>query len=425
MGLGARVVSLLLLWAFQDGDWVETKVLSWATQGPALESPSSPAPVVTVQCEDDRLRVSVTRDFFGTGRLVQAAELTLGPAACAPMPSDPLSKRIIFEVALHECGSDVQMTPDSLIYSTVLRYVPSLSQSPLVLRSSPVSVPIQCQYPRRDNVSSRAIRPTWVPFHSTLSREQRLKFFLRLMTDDWSTERSSSAFQLGDLIYIQADVYTGYHVPLRLYVDSCTATLTPDPTSVPYYVIIDFNGCLVDGRSQDSSSIFILPRPQQNTLRFMVDTFRFAQDSRNEIYITCHLKVTATDQAPSALNKACSYNLTADEWVPVEGPGDICSCCKMGTCTSLSSSSSSRKRSLADQEPGNPSELEEDLMLGPLVLYEAENGPTSGQGNNMRGIPEWPELLLGFTAGIAATLCLVICLIIGSHKYRSLCSRRG
>ncbi|XP_036592339.1 zona pellucida sperm-binding protein 3-like [Trichosurus vulpecula] len=420
MELGARLVSVLLLWALQDGDWATSKALSWATQSPAPGSSFSPPPVVAVQCEDDRLVVSVNRDFFGTGRLVQAAELTLGPSACAPVPAEPLSKRVVFEVGLHECGSELQMTPDSLIYSTVLHYAPNLSQSPLVLRSSPVSVPIQCQYPRRDNVSSRGIQPTWVPFHSTLSREQRLKFSLRLMADDWSTERTSSAFQLGDLIHIQADVYTGYHVPLRLFVDSCTATLTPDPASVPYHVVIDFNGCLVDGQSRDSSSIFISPRPGQNVLRFLVDSFRFAQDSRNEIYITCHLKVTATDQAPSPLNKACSYNSTADEWLPVEGPRDICSCCQTGTCISLSSS---RKRSLADQEPGNPSEFEADLMLGPLVLSEAENGPKSGQGNNVGGIPKWPELLLGLTVGIAATVCLLLGLIIGSHKFGSPCSR--
>nr|ALA55520.1 zona pellucida 3-a [Notamacropus rufogriseus] len=420
MTLGARLVSVLLLWALQGGDWAGTKVLSWVTQHPALGSPFSPPPVVDVQCEDDRLVVSVNRDFFGTGQLVQAAELTLGPSACAPMPADPLNKRVIFEVGLHECGSELQMTPDSFIYSTVLHYTPNLSQSPVVLRSSPVSVPIQCQYPRRDNVSSRAILPTWVPFHSTLSREQRLKFSLRLMADDWSTERISSAFQLGDLIHIQAEVYSGYHVPLRLFVDRCTATLTPDPVSVPYHVIIDFNGCLVDGQSHDSSSIFISPRPGQNVLRFMVDSFRFAQDSRNEIYITCHLKVTTTDQVPSPLNKACSYNLTTDMWVPVEGPSDICTCCKTRTCTHLSSS---RKRSLANQELGNPSELEADLMLGPLVLSEAENGPKLGEENNVGDIPEWPELLLLLMVGVAATVCLVLCLIVGSHKYRFPCSR--
>uniref|UniRef100_A0A4X2L2C4 Zona pellucida sperm-binding protein 3 n=1 Tax=Vombatus ursinus TaxID=29139 RepID=A0A4X2L2C4_VOMUR len=394
MGLGARLVSVLLLWTLQDGDWDETKALSWATQSPALGSLSSPPPVVEVQCEDDRLIVSVNRDFFRTGRLVWATKLTLGPLACAPVSSDPLSKRVIFEVGLHECGSELQVR----FHLRGLVDAPSLSQSPLVLRSSEVSVLIQCPYPRplslpsrREKVSSRAIRPTWVPFYSTLSRKQRFKFSLHLVVDDWSRERTSSAFQLGDLIHIQADVYTGYHAPLRLFVDSCIATLTPDPASVPYRVVIDFNGCLVDGQSWDSSSIFISPRPGQNVLRFMVDSFRFAQDSRNEIYITCHLKVTATDQAPKFRMNEMGGN--------------------KGTISSVS-------RLL-----GNPSELEADLMLGPLVLSEAENGPKSGQENNVGGVPEWPELLLGMTVGIAATVCLVLCLIIGSHKYRSLCSR--
>lgn len=33
-------------------------------------------------------------------------------------------------------------------------------------------------------MSSSAIRPTWAPFHSTLSVEERLKFSLRLMNGE-------------------------------------------------------------------------------------------------------------------------------------------------------------------------------------------------------------------------------------------------
>ena len=97
--------------------------------------------------------------------------------------------------------------------------------------------------------------------------------------------------------------------------------------------------CLVDGRSDDTSSTFITPRPREDMLRFRIDVFRFAGDTRNlvwlcvrppaspkpswcsppvgphlfplpspQIYITCHLKVTPVDQTPDPLNKACSFN---------------------------------------------------------------------------------------------------------------------
>ncbi|CAM4634029.1 unnamed protein product, partial [Caretta caretta] len=134
------------------------------------------------------------------------------------------------------------MIPDYLVYSTSLPYSSTPASNPTILRTSPAVIPIECHYPRKDNVSSRAIKLTWVPFSSTLSAEERLDFSLHLMNDDWSTERPSNGFQLGEVMHIQADVSTGNHVALRLFVESCVATLSPDRDSSPSYAVIDFNG---------------------------------------------------------------------------------------------------------------------------------------------------------------------------------------
>uniref|UniRef100_A0A8D0L6N5 Zona pellucida sperm-binding protein 3 n=1 Tax=Sphenodon punctatus TaxID=8508 RepID=A0A8D0L6N5_SPHPU len=284
---------------------------------------------VTVHCQEAQLVVIVHRDLFGTGRLIKATDLSLGPAACPYTSLNAAENTVIFEAGLHECGSTLQMTPDFLIYSTSLYYNPSPARNSVIQRTNPAVVPIECHYPRKDNVSSKAIKPTWVPFSSTISAEEQLDFSLRLMNDDWSTERPSSAFQLGDVMHIQADVRTGNHVALRLFVDSCVATLTPDRASSPQYAIIDFNGCLIDGRSDDTSSAFLSLRPRQDSLRFMVDVFRFAGDARDLSYITCHLKVTAVDQAPDPLNKASGVTWKREG---VEGTRDICSCCETGLC---------------------------------------------------------------------------------------------
>ncbi|KFP89147.1 Zona pellucida sperm-binding protein 3, partial [Acanthisitta chloris] len=289
---------------------------------------------VTVQCQEAQLVVTVHRDLFGTGRLVSVADLTLGPAACKHSALNHALHTVIFTAGLHECGSTVQVTPDSLIYRTLLNYDPSPASNPVIIRSNPAVIPIECHYPRRENVSSNAIRPTWAPFSSTLSAEEKLMFSLRLMNDDWSAERPFTGFHLGDVLNIQAEVGTESHVPLRLFVDSCVAALSPGTDSSPHYTIIDFNGCLVDGRSDDTSSAFIAPRPREDMLRFRIDVFRFAGDTRNLIYITCHLKVTPADQTPDSLNKACSFNKARNTWAPVEGTRDICSCCEMGNCGS-------------------------------------------------------------------------------------------
>lgn len=62
------------------------------------------------------------------------------------------------------------------------------------------------------------------------------------LAEDWSAERPFTGFQLGDILNIQAEVSTESHVPLRLFVDSCVAALSPDGDSSPHYSIIDFNG---------------------------------------------------------------------------------------------------------------------------------------------------------------------------------------
>uniref|UniRef100_A0A8B9NQD5 Zona pellucida sperm-binding protein 3 n=1 Tax=Apteryx owenii TaxID=8824 RepID=A0A8B9NQD5_APTOW len=317
--------------------WVLARVVSYSPwdfsqRDSGFLRAASPLHPVAVQCQEAQIVVTVHRDLFGTGRLVRAADLTLGPAACQPAAMSAVDNTVTFVAGLHECGSTLQMTPDSLIYKTSLSYKPTTTGNLVIIRTNPAVVPIECHYPRKNNVSSNAIRPTWAPFHSTLSAEERLVFSLRLMNDDWSAERISDGFQLGESLHFQADVSSGNHVPLRLFVDDCVATLTPDRNSSPRYALIDISGCLVDGRSDETTSAFVTPRPRQETLQFMVDAFKFAGDDRNLIYITCHLKVSPVDQPPNPLNKACFFNKASSLWTPVEGTGDICSCCETGHC---------------------------------------------------------------------------------------------
>ncbi|XP_006887165.1 PREDICTED: zona pellucida sperm-binding protein 3-like [Elephantulus edwardii] len=248
-----------------------------------------------------------------------------------PLPSEASDDVIRFEVGLHECGNRVQVTHDAPVYSTFLLHTPRPVGNLAILRTNHAEVPIKCHYPRQGNVSSLAVQPTWTPFRTTVLFEEKLAASLRLMEEDWSAEKKTPIFQLGDPAHLQAEVHMGSHVPLRLFVDHCVATPMPAKTTSPHHAIIDFHGCLVDGLS-DSASEFRTPRPRPDTLQFTVDVFHFANDSRNMVYITCHLKVTPAEQAPDQLNKACSFNKSADSWFPVEGTKEICDCCNIGDC---------------------------------------------------------------------------------------------
>ncbi|XP_074046519.1 zona pellucida sperm-binding protein 3 [Macrotis lagotis] len=375
--------------------------------GDSWQAPHNPLSV-QVQCLESHLVVSVQKDLFGTGKLAKTEDLSLGPKDCKPsaLPEDvPL---VIFEVGLHECGSVVQVTPDELIYHTSLFYRPHPIGS--ILRTNQAEVPIECHYPRWGNVSSRAIQPTWVPFKFTIASEKKLDFSLRLMNDDWTSESTSTGFQLGDTAHLQAEVHTGSHVALRLFVDSCVATLSPDKNSEPRYDIVDFHGCLVDSLS-DSSSTFRAPRPKPDTLQFTVDVFHFVNDSRKLVYITCHLGVTAADQAPNHINKACSFNKSTNSWFPVEGPPDICRCCNTKDCGSpnqsrglfpISANPWRRAAPFQQQQIG-----EADITVGPVFLAMNISHHTPQEPN-----PDFVEKYAALSLGLSLIAVLVFTLVI-------------
>ncbi|XP_030354075.1 zona pellucida sperm-binding protein 3-like [Strigops habroptila] len=377
-----------------DSSWSWPHVPSfsqpWAWVDVSQLQAAAPLHPVAVQCQEAQVMVTVQKDLFGTGHLVRAAELSLGSAGCRPVAQSDAESTVTFVAGLHECGSNLQMTPDSFIYKTSLSYKPTPSGNLVIVRTNPAVVPIECHYPRKSNVSSNAVRPTWAPVRATFSAEEKLMFSLRLMNDDWSAERLSNGFQLGESLHLQADVASGNHIPLRLFVDDCVATLSPDRNSSPRYALVDLSGCLVDGRLDDTTSAFISPRPRQETLQFMVDAFRFAGDERNLIYISCHLKVSPADQAPNPLNKACSFNKASSLWAPVEGTGDICSCCETGNCPlyggySRRSNPPARwpgrrlRRDISSEQGGSSAEAE--ISVGPLLILDSAQGLWSSSGS--------------------------------------------
>ncbi|XP_063786844.1 zona pellucida sperm-binding protein 3-like [Pseudophryne corroboree] len=337
---------------------------------------------IRVQCGEDMMVVTVMRDLYGNGKLVKASDLSLGPQPCYPGPQST-DTSVVFEIGLQECGNAVQMTADSLIYTTSLSYNPKPSSSVPITRSNPAVVPIQCFYPRHGNVSSNAIEPTWVPFSTTVSSEERLSFSLQLMMDDWSAPNPSYVFTLGDMFYIEASVDTQNHVPMMLFVDSCVATLSPDVQSTPNYALIAYNGCLVDGQQEDSSSAFISPRSEPDKLQFMVDAFRFTGRDVSLIYITCYLRAAAASQTPDPLNKACSYSKASSRWSTVEGSNNICQCCDTRNCAVTTGQSRwgpihGRPRGRWQREVGDHSQEHGLSTLGPLLVIGAESNPAPG-----------------------------------------------
>ncbi|XP_013882128.1 zona pellucida sperm-binding protein 3 [Austrofundulus limnaeus] len=318
--------------AVQQGKQDFREPLSWRyPEPPAEEEPRypphfelktpAPAQTISIACGENSVRVEAKKDLLGIGKPVPAADVTLG--GCPATGEDPEAQVLIFESELHECGSQLLMSEDTFTYVFTLLYTPApLGNSPIV-RSREVSVSIQCHYKRKHDVSSGLLKPTWSPFSVDKSSEESLYFSLKLMTDDWQFTHPKPQFLLGDMMKFEASVKQFQHIPLRVIVDNCVATVVPNVDTVPRYSFLGNSGCLFDSQLTGSSSRF-LPRTQDDKVQFEVEAFRFEQDYSGVLYITCSLRATAAASPVTSTNKDCFFT---DGWKEASGNHRVCSCC--------------------------------------------------------------------------------------------------
>ncbi|KAG9264173.1 zona pellucida sperm-binding protein 3-like [Astyanax mexicanus] len=340
--------------------WRFPQVLLPTRQPPVPFEMRQPAPVnsVAAACGEHSIYVEVRRDLFGTGELISPLDITLG--GCAVSGEDAAAQVLMFESELQACHSALRMTEDELVYSFSLLYAPNTiaPDSPIV-RSNRAVIRLECHYPRIHNVSSNALLPAWIPYASTQVAEERLLFSLRLMIDDWASERPSNQYFLGEFINIEASVMQFNHVLLRVHVDSCVATAVPDVNAVPRYSFIDNYGCLLDAKVTGSKSHF-MPQSQADKLQFQLEAFRFQEETSGLIYLTCFMKANAAASSPAdAEHKACSF--PGNRWVAAYGDNQVCSCCDT-RC------SVRKGRDLSNEGL----HLEREVTLGPIMVKDSD-----------------------------------------------------
>ncbi|KAJ8013139.1 hypothetical protein DPEC_G00050190 [Dallia pectoralis] len=319
-------------------------------------TPSDHVKSVGARCGEHVVQVEVKLDLFGTGQLVKPGDVSLG--GCLSVGLDLSAQVLLFESELHTCGSVLTMTEDTLVYAFILSYTPTPEGASSIIRTNSAMVRIECQYLRKHNVSSDTLKPTWHPFSATLMSEDSLSFSLAFMTDDWMYERPSKVYFLGDMINIEVSVQLYRHVPLRVFVDSCVATLVPDTNSALRYDFIRNHGCLTDAIQTGSNSHF-LDRTQPETLHLQLEAFRLQQQTSPDMYISCLLKATVATAPLDTEHKACSFAPGINTWVGADGDDAVCGCCE-------TSCGQRKGRSL----PSTDSEWEVDVMFGPIFIQE-------------------------------------------------------
>ncbi|XP_032362355.1 zona pellucida sperm-binding protein 3 [Etheostoma spectabile] len=363
-----------------------------------------PANSVAAHCEEGGVTIEVKQNLLGNGQLIRPSDLTLGGCTARATPPHVVQ----FQTELQGCGSTMTMTEEALIYYFSLTYSPTPIANTFILKTNPAEVVIECHYLRRHYVSSGAVKPTWKPFAFNMLAEQQLGFSLRLMTEDWQSQRPSSVYFLSDVIYIEAALIQGHHIPLRVYVDSCVATESPDPNSQPRYPFINNHGCFSDAKLTGAKSYF-KQRSQEDKLHFQLKAFRLHHDHNNSLYITCQLKATKLSVPVDTQHKACSFLTEANRWVASGGDNKVCDCCE--------TSCKRRKRSLgADADL----QWEGTAALGPILLegLTALSVLQTHEVIREEASHSSKALLCGVGAALPLVLLVFMAVIICSRRYK-------
>ncbi|KAM8844765.1 zona pellucida sperm-binding protein 3-like [Spinachia spinachia] len=298
-------------------------------------------PTVSVRCTDTSMIIVVKADIYKNGLLVSAEDLSLGESEhsqkspCRAVAAG--DSEYLIQAELQDCGSKLAVSDDSVIYSNEL-IISAAAGSHGITRRTRAVVPVSCHYKRRGLFFHRTHLASSTD-HQQQQQQQQLApslletlstaaFSLKLMTGDWTSEALPRPLYIGDLLHLEASYAGPDSGQSRLFIDSCVATLSRDAASDPRYYIIENHGCLADATEEESNALF-LPRRSASSLQLQLNTFLFLDDSRNSIFITCHLKVTSEKQMSSSINKACNY--VHPRWINVDS-SDVCQCCG-STCS--------------------------------------------------------------------------------------------
>ncbi|XP_037306478.2 zona pellucida sperm-binding protein 3-like [Pungitius pungitius] len=358
-----------LTWKYpQDPDPLPKENVPFELRSPVAASS------VSVDCREKIVHVEVRKDMFGTGQLINPADLTMGN--CAAVGEDTIAQVLIYETELQDCLSTLTRTEDAIIYTFTMNYAPQALGSSPVVRTGEATVIVECHYPRKHNVSSLALNPDWVAFSAVRMAQEFLYFTLRLMTDDFQHERPSPQYYLGDTINIEATVTQFFHVPLRVYVESCRASPPVPKGFRPIgYSFIDNNGCLLDARLTGSHSMF-MARTADNKLQFQLAAFKFHAVDNGILHITCYLKASSASHAIDTEHRACSWN---NGWYEAGGDLDVCSSCEnvSGPVQPSPPPPSDPKggaaypeRKIRDVSKSGVLEWEGEVTLGPIHIAE-------------------------------------------------------
>uniref|UniRef100_W5M1L7 Zona pellucida sperm-binding protein 3 n=1 Tax=Lepisosteus oculatus TaxID=7918 RepID=W5M1L7_LEPOC len=293
--------------------------------------PSGPRRAVSVTCTGSKMIVRVRPAFHGFG--ATGGELTLG-SGCKSNGRLRPSGDLLFRYPLLACGSQKRTPIGYIVYRNVLHYIPAEEPGP-VRRSHPINVGVECRYKSsahaysipRSSACQQAATQEMFPF--TVCKTAVSPRAFCKTPDDWMAESDSNIFYVGESINFQASARR-LAAGKKLYIKSCHAALSADPSSQSIYSVIQNYGCMVDSKIKGSISKFVPPRTD-STIKFTIDAFQFKKKPLSKMFLHCTMFVTSS--RTSQMAKSCTYDQRQRRWEELEGAvNSACRCCQ-SSCT--------------------------------------------------------------------------------------------
>nr|XP_058952658.1 uncharacterized protein LOC131780054 isoform X2 [Pocillopora verrucosa] len=259
-------------------------------------------PGITVKCTDEAMFIFLERKTF---QGFDPKKLTLLYPSCRASYND---SHISLRTSLNDCGTTHNESEDAITFYNKVRSVQSYSGN-IITREQNVSIPFYCSYGRKALLRNPSFK-TWKN-HFTASEGGYGNFTFTM--DLFKTGRYLTPFSyndypitvnLRDQLFLQLAVQS-HQSNLVLFVDTCKATPTPDPYSVPQYVFLQ-RGCKLDSTLNYSYSI-------SSKQRFSIQAFRFIED-HPVVHLHCEVLACHRNTARSRCLQGCSrYRGRRDE----------------------------------------------------------------------------------------------------------------
>lgn len=296
----------------------------------SIDNKTCHEPGINVKCTDKAMSIILERKSF---QGFDPSKLSLLYPSCRASYNDT---HITLRTSLNDCGTTHNESDDAITFYNKVR---SLQFSPgkIITRNQNVSIPFYCSFGRKAIVRNPSFK-TWKNY--VASSEGGYGNFTFTM-DMFKTSNYNTPYRyddypvtvsLQDRLFLQIAVKS-HQSNLVVFVDTCKATTSSDPYSVPQYIFIQ-RGCGLDSTLTYSYSI-------NSKQRLSIQAFRFIQ---NHPVVHFHCEVLA---------------------------------CHRNTARSRCLQGCSRSRGRRDEDPGSLSTQVYEMSSGPIKFQKTNPGKWS------------------------------------------------